>query len=122
MAHAMGTSRVIIPALPGLSQDAGADVENKGVVCFTSVDVTSYPTNGETLTAAELGLSKLFTLHLQEGEGELHRFSNAIQAGGASVIVTALVASTGTEAANTTDLGVIHVIASGEGATAGVVN
>jgi hypothetical protein len=126
----MGTSRVVIPGLPALSYDAGGGPEHKGAVVFTSIDIISYPTSGETVRAAELGLSKIFSLILQRNENggtaNGHIVEAVIAAGGASAVLWSRM-DDGTsgipaQSTNTTDLGTYHVMASGEGALSGVEN
>jgi hypothetical protein len=119
MAYTMGLSRVTIPALPGLNSDAGADPENKGVVVFGTIDITTYTAGSEDVPIAEFGLSKMYGLFLQEAELELHVFSTPVS--GANVLITATVINGGAEA-GAVNLGVLNFMAFGEGATAGVEN
>lgn len=123
MAHSIGTSKVF-HSLPMASSDAGT-VEQKGAVVFTTIDVSSYPTGGETINAHELGLAKIFGAILQREElagtpnaAHLHA---AIAADGLTMILEGTV-DNGTsgvpeEAANASNAGIHSAIVWGESAT-----
>jgi hypothetical protein len=76
-----------------------------------TLDVTSYPTNGESLTAAILGLESSDVRHLVATSSEtrdiVFRWDHTNNK------LVASVASTGAEVGNATDIGTVEIIAIG---------
>ena len=118
MAHAVQATQKVSSDLTARRVDADGLEDGNGAIRCGIVDITSYPTNGETLLARELGLEEIDGIQLQEAEGELHKFSSVIAGDRKSVVVTAIVASTAAEASNATDLGKLTFVAWGSRAQA----
>lgn len=126
MAHSI-IHAMAINALPILAVDdrsGGQGTKQNGKVVFGIVDITSYPTNGETIRADELGLAQIYGMKITAdelaGAANPHDVAAVTQSGGVSVVVEAHqddgTSGVPAESANTTNLGECSFIAWGEGA------
>lgn len=106
-------SRMVSSATSQTTADASGVPRQSGVVADGRFDIASYTTNGETVFASDIGMSEIYSFTCQEGEIELHKFSNAIAADGRSVVITAIIASTAAEAGATDNVGVCSFHAAG---------
>lgn len=132
MAHAI-IHALVTEALALLAADdrsGGQGTKQNGKVVFAKVDITSYPTNGETILAAELGLKEIYGAMIVEdelaGAANPHNVHAVTQSGGGSLVIEAHqddgTSGVPAESANTTNLGECNIIAWGEGALESVEN
>ena len=122
MAHTMGAGW-LREALPMPVSDAGADQEMIGSVAYLTVDITSYPTGGETITAGEVYMRKIYGAQIRRNElgavanGEMPEV--VVAADGLTMVIHAYqddgTSGVPAESANTSNLGVCSLIVWGEG-------
>ena len=112
--YAVEDERITMP-MPLASVDPSGNIEQKGQVTFSVVNLSSYiQSAGAIVTNDDLGLSVIYGAMALEMELSLHSLTCVPSATGDQIAIVATIAASGVELAADQDVGEIAIIAWGE--------
>jgi hypothetical protein len=112
MAHTVAQQRV--SAGKGLgSRDSSANIQQNGSLVLVEVDITNYPTNGETINAHEFGMSVVYNCIGQTNELDDDVSIHPVPSADGKTVLVHVWDGT-SEEGNGTDIGNIAFLVTGE--------
>lgn len=114
MAHTISAKKVYTAA-PIQNVDSSSNVETRGGVFYGEINISSYTSSGEIISAAEVGMNEIYNgIFMTSGSDTYAVRSFEVAAGNKSATLNVDTAGTGTEVTGTTAVGTVACIVWGE--------